>query len=81
MKKLAKQRDYKREYELAKLRGERDNDKIIAAHVTEEVRDKFKQKAKENGTTPGTLIKEWILQYIAENEDWYFHLPKKYGTC
>ena len=66
---MAKQRDYKREYELAKLRGERDNDKIIAAHVTEEVRDKFKQKAKVNGTTPGTLIKEWILQYIAENED------------
>lgn len=66
---MAKQMDYKREYELAKLRGERDNDKIIAAHVTEEVRDKFKQKAKENGTTPGTLIKEWILKYIAENED------------
>lgn len=63
---MARQRNYKREYELSKQRGERDNDKIIAAHVTEEVRDKFKQKAKKNGTTPGSLVKQWILDYIEE---------------
>ena len=66
---MAKQRDYKREYELAKQRGETTRLKNVGTHVSPDIHYTFKTIAKKNGTTPGTLIKEWILQYIAENRD------------
>ena len=37
-----KQRDYKREYELAKQRGETKKYKFVGAHVLPEVSEKFK---------------------------------------
>ena len=74
-----KQRDYKREYELAKQRGETKKYKFVGAHVLPEVSEKFKEIAAENGTRPGTLIKEWIEDYIRNNQG-LITIPKKFGT-
>lgn len=46
---MPKKRDYKREYQLAKERGDKERDKIVAAHLTPEQYDAFKRKASENG--------------------------------
>lgn len=61
---MPKKRDYKREYQLAKERGDKERDKIVAAHLTPEQYDAFKRKASENGTKVGTLLREWIEDYL-----------------
>lgn len=48
MKKLAKQRDYKREYELAKQRGDSERWVKIGTTVPKNLPDAFKQKAEQN---------------------------------
>lgn len=49
----------------------RANAKWDAAHLTivgcrlrKETADEFKTRAKERGTTPNALIREWVLDYI-----------------
>lgn len=64
---LAKQRDYKREYELAKQRG--DKQKVIKFTVELPVEDgeKFKLLVKAHNTKPGTILKNWIYDYLEKN--------------
>lgn len=64
---MAKQRDYKREYELAKLRG--DKQKVIKFTVELPIDDgeKFKLLVKAHNTKPGTILKDWIYDYLKKN--------------
>jgi len=68
VKKLAKQRDYKREYELAKQRRDSERWVKIGTTVPKNLSDAFKQKAEQNGTKPGTLIREWIEAYLSNRD-------------
>lgn len=66
---MAKQRDYQREYELSKQRGERDKIKNFTVSMPVEQYQEFQRKAVQNGTKAGTLIKEWISEYLSDNRD------------
>ena len=66
--KLARQRDYKREYELAKQRRDSERWVKIGTTVPKNLSDAFKQKAEQNGTKPGTLIREWIEAYLSNRD-------------
>mgnify|MGYP000195170942 CR=1 FL=1 len=61
---MAKQRDYKREYELSKQRGERDKVKNFTIAIPIETFQDFKAKTELEGTRPGTLIRKWIESYL-----------------
>lgn len=65
---MAKQRDYKREYELSKQRGERDKVKNFTITIPLETFQEFQKKAENEGIKPGRLIREWIEAYINEKD-------------
>ena len=64
---MAKQRDYKREYELAKQRG--DKQKVTKFTVELPINDgeKFRRLVKAHNTKPGTILKDWIYDYLKKN--------------
>lgn len=61
---MAKQRDYKREYENAKQRGDSERWVKIGTTIPKDLSDAFRQKAEKNGTKAGTLLREWIESYL-----------------
>lgn len=76
---MTKKRDYQREYELSKQRGERDRIKNFTVSMPKELYQEFQEKATINGVKAGTLIKEWIEDYVRNNQG-LLAIPKKYGT-
>ena len=76
---MTKKRDYQREYELSKQRGERDRIKNFTVSMPKELYQEFQEKATINGVKAGTLIKEWIEDYVRNNQG-LLAIPKKYST-
>ena len=64
MKKLAKQRDYKREYENAVTRGDTVRYKTVGTKIPFDLYEMFRDKAEKNNTTAGALIRNWIESYL-----------------
>lgn len=59
-----KQRDYKREYQLSKERGDSQRFVNVATRIPVELHREFKRKAEDNGEKMGSLIREWIEDYL-----------------
>lgn len=66
---MAKQRDYKREYQTSVARGERDRFKTIGTSVPLEIYETFKRKAEDEYTSMSAIIREWIEAYINEEDN------------
>ena len=66
---MAKQRDYKMEYELSKQRGERDRFKTIGTSVPIEIYEAFRRKTENKYTSMSSIIREWIEVYVNEEDD------------
>lgn len=66
---MAKQRDYKREYETAKIRGDSERWVKVGTTIPRDMYAIFKTIAEKNGTKAGTLLRDWIETYISENRD------------
>lgn len=64
---MAKQRDYKREYETAKIRGDSERFKNVTTKLPADMYATFKTIAERNGTKAGTLLRQWIEDYISKN--------------
>ena len=62
---MAKERDYAREWETAKTRGELK----IGVKVTQQLNDDFAARCEQNGTTKNAVLKSYILRYTYENFD------------
>lgn len=61
---MAKQRDYKREYQTSVARGDSIRRKSVGTKIPVEVYEMFVTKAEHNNTTPSALIREWIEEYV-----------------
>lgn len=61
---MAKQRNYKREYENSVNRGDSERFKNVSTKIPVDMYESFKTLAEQNGTKPGTLIREWIESYL-----------------
>ena len=59
-----KQRDYKREYQNFVARGDSERYKKVSTTVPKELYESFKQKAEDSGEKMGSLIREWIEDYL-----------------
>ena len=66
---MAKQRDYKREYQTSVARGERDRFKTIGTSVPIETYEAFRRKAEDKYTSMSAIIREWIEVYVNEEDD------------
>lgn len=65
---MAKQRDYKREYDNAKQRRDSERFKNVSTKIPVDMYESFKILAEQNGTKPGTLIREWIEAYLSNRD-------------
>lgn len=61
---MARQRDYKREYENAIVRGDTVKYKTVGTKIPLDLYEMFRDKAEKNGTTAGALIRDWIETYL-----------------
>lgn len=66
---MAKQRDYKREYELKLARGEHLLSKVVGLRLSNDVYNDFTLAAKKNGKTRTEVLHEYVLAYIEKNRD------------
>ena len=62
---MAKERNYAREAETAKARGELK----IGVKVTKALSDDFTKKCEANGTNKNAVLKNYILRYTYEGFD------------
>lgn len=62
---MAKERDYKREWETEKARGV----KLVGAKISEQLKDDFEAKCESNNTTKNAVLKSYIERYTYENFD------------
>ncbi len=67
MKKLAKQRDYKREYQTQLARGENLKSKVIGLRLNNDVFADFSDACERNGKTPTEVLREYVIDYILKN--------------
>ena len=66
---MAKQRDYKREYQTSVARGERDRFKSVGTRLPVDVYEAFRRKAEDKYTSMSAIIREWIEMYVNEEDD------------
>lgn len=52
----------------ARNKWDAENMKIVACKIRRETAEDFAKKAKENGTNPNDLIKDFILNYLDQKQ-------------
>ncbi len=61
---MAKQRDYKREYQMKLARGENLKSKVIGLRLNNDVFADFFDTCERNGKTPTEVLREYVNDYI-----------------
>ena len=64
---MAKQRDYKREYQMKLARGENLKSKVIGLRLNNDVFADFSDVCERNGKTPTEVLREYVIDYILKN--------------
>lgn len=62
---MAKERDYQKEAEQAKARGEM----MVGVKINRSVNDDFVLRCQKNGTTKNAVLKSYIMRYTYDNFD------------
>lgn len=64
---MARQRDYKREYQLKLARGENLKSKVIGLRLNNDIFENFSNACNKNGKTPTEVLREYVSDYILKN--------------
>ncbi len=64
---MAKQRDYKHEYQLKLARGENLKSKVIGLRLSNDIFQDFSSACENNGKTTTEVLREYVLDYIQKN--------------